>query len=87
MSVVISANQTSEELEQRIGESLKTLRLSRNIGQRVLAERAGVSVGADADLTQASGNDCPTLPMCQPFLAQGYKGFRWVNQNRQPGSI
>ncbi len=28
-----------------------------------------------------------TLPTCQPLRAQGYKGFRWVNQNRCAGSI
>lgn len=55
------ANQTSEELEQLIGESLKKLRLSRNIGQRVLAERAGVSLRALQSLENGEGSSLSTL--------------------------
>jgi transcriptional regulator with XRE-family HTH domain len=54
-------NSTSEELEQLIGGSLKTLRLSRNIGQRVLAERAGVSPRALQSLENGEGSSLSTL--------------------------
>lgn len=61
MSSVKSSNQTSGELEQLIGESLKRLRLSRNIGQRVLAERAGVSTRALQSLEYGEGSSLSTL--------------------------
>lgn len=57
----MSINQTSEELEQLIGGSLKKLRLSRNIGQRVLAERAGLSPRALQSLENGEGSSLSTL--------------------------
>ena len=54
-------NQTSNELEQLVGESLKRLRLSRNIGQRMLAERAGVSTRALQSLENGEGSSLGTL--------------------------
>lgn len=54
-------NQTSDELEQLIGDSLKKLRLSRNIGQRLLAERAGVSTRALQGLEISEGSSLGTL--------------------------
>ena len=52
---------TSEELEQQMGASLKKLRLSRNIEQRVLAERAGVSPRALQSLENGEGSSLSTL--------------------------
>jgi transcriptional regulator with XRE-family HTH domain len=57
----MSANQSSDELEQQIGASLKHLRLGRNIGQRVLAERAGVSTRALQSLENGEGSSLRTL--------------------------
>lgn len=54
-------NQTSGELEQFIGESLKKLRLSRNIGQSILAERAGVSPRTLQSLENGEGSSLGTL--------------------------
>ena len=36
--------QTQAELESALGDSLRALRLDRNIDQKTLAERAGISV-------------------------------------------
>ena len=57
----LSMNQTSDELEQFIGDSLKKLRLSRNIAQRLLAERAGVSTRALQGLENGEGSSLGTL--------------------------
>lgn len=54
-------NHTSKELEQLVGQSLKRLRLSRNIGQRVLSERAGVSTRALQSLENGEGSSLGTL--------------------------
>lgn len=52
---------TVEELEVELGENLKALRLSRNIDQRVLAERAGVSPRALQRLENGEGSSLNTL--------------------------
>ena len=46
---------TSNELEQRLGERLRELRLLKNIDQRTLAERAGVSLNAVKHLESGHG--------------------------------
>ena len=46
---------TSQELEQRLGERLRELRLLKNLDQRTLAERAGVSLNAVKHLEAGSG--------------------------------
>ena len=46
---------TSTELEQRLGERLRELRLLKNLDQRTLAERAGVSLNAVKHLEAGSG--------------------------------
>lgn len=53
--------QTTEELEGALGASLKALRLSRNIPQRVLAERAGVGITALKNLEGGLGASVATL--------------------------
>ena len=54
-------NRTSQALEHQMGDSLKKLRLSRNIEQRVLAERAGVSHRALQSLENGEGSSLSTL--------------------------
>lgn len=57
----MAANLTVEEMEISIGEKLKALRLSRNIEQITLAERAGVSVRALRNLESGQGSTLKTL--------------------------
>lgn len=56
-----TANLTPEELELDLGEKLKALRLSRNLDQKTLAERAGISVRALRNLEAGSGSTIKTL--------------------------
>lgn len=57
----MSASLTPDELEAGLGEKLKTLRLSKNLGQKTLAERAGVSVRALRSLENGEGSTVRTL--------------------------
>lgn len=54
-------NLTPEEMEIGLGEKLKALRLSRNLDQKTLAERAGVSVRALRSLESGQGSTIKTL--------------------------
>jgi transcriptional regulator with XRE-family HTH domain len=54
-------NSTPDEMEAALGEKLKTLRLSRNLDQKTLAERAGVSVRALRSLEGGQGSTLKTL--------------------------
>lgn len=54
-------NLTTEELETRLGEDLKRARLMKNIDQRVLAARAGVSARALQRLENGEGSSLSTL--------------------------
>lgn len=54
-------NLTTEEMEAGLGEKLRTLRLSRNLDQKTLAERAGVSVRALRSLESGQGSTIKTL--------------------------
>lgn len=54
-------NQTPEEMEVALGEKLKSLRLSRNLDQKTVAERAGVSVRALRNLEAGKGSTIKTL--------------------------
>lgn len=60
-SVMSMVNLTPDELEFELGERLRTLRLSRNIDQKTLAERAGVSVRALRSLESGHGSTLKTL--------------------------
>lgn len=55
------ANRTSAELEALVGESLKKLRLSRNIEQKEVAARAGVSLRTLQSLENGEGSSLNTL--------------------------
>lgn len=54
-------NLTTEELEAQLGEQLKALRLARNLDQKTLAERAGVSPRALRSLEAGHGSTLKTL--------------------------
>lgn len=52
---------TPDEMEVELGAKLKALRLSRNLDQRTLAERAGLSVRAVRRLESGHGSTLNTL--------------------------
>jgi len=54
-------NLTPEEMEVELGVKLKALRLSRNLDQKTLAGRAGVSVRALRSLESGQGSTLKTL--------------------------
>lgn len=54
-------NMTPGEMEAALGEKLKSLRLSRNLDQKTLAERAGLSVRALRSLEAGQGSTIKTL--------------------------
>ncbi len=54
-------SQTQSELEAALGSSLKALRLDRNVDQKTLAERAGISVRAVKNLEAGSGSSLKSL--------------------------
>lgn len=56
-----TVNLTPDEMEAGLGEKLKTLRLSRNLDQKTLAERAGISVRALRNLEGGQGSTIKTL--------------------------
>lgn len=53
--------QTQAELESALGENLRALRLDRNIDQKTLAERAGISVRAVKNLEGGLGSTLKSL--------------------------
>lgn len=57
----MSTLHTPDELEAALGGSLKTLRLSRNIDQKSLAERAGISLRALKNLENGQGSTLRSL--------------------------
>jgi transcriptional regulator with XRE-family HTH domain len=56
-----TVNLTPAEMEASLGEKLRALRLSRNLDQKTLAERAGVSVRALRSLEAGQGSTIKTL--------------------------
>ncbi|WP_063805084.1 helix-turn-helix transcriptional regulator [Burkholderia ubonensis] len=57
----MAANQTIDEMEADLGEKLKRLRLNKNLDQKTLAARAGVSVRALRNLESGAGSTVKTL--------------------------
>lgn len=55
------AEQTPDEMEAAVGEQLRALRVNRNIDQKTLAERAGVSLRALRNLEGGTGTTLRTL--------------------------
>lgn len=56
-----TVNLTPGEMEAALGEKLRALRLSRNLDQKTLAERAGLSVRALRSLESGQGSTVKTL--------------------------
>jgi len=54
-------NETPDEMEAALGERLKALRLARNLDQKSLAERAGISVRALRNLEGGQGSTLKSL--------------------------
>ncbi|HEX5372855.1 MAG TPA: helix-turn-helix transcriptional regulator [Aquabacterium sp.] len=54
-------DETTEEMMVAVGEQLRALRVSRNIDQKTLAERAGVSLRALRNLEGGQGSTLHTL--------------------------
>jgi len=54
-------SRTPAELALEVGESLRTLRLQRDIDQKTLAERAGISVRALKNLEGGAGSTLHSL--------------------------
>lgn len=59
--IMAKVNLTPGEMEAALGEKLKALRLSRNLDQKTLAERSGVSVRALRSLESGQGSTVKTL--------------------------
>lgn len=57
----MQASHTLAELEAALGEQVKKLRLSRNIDQATLAERAGISRRALQNLEAGAGSSIVSL--------------------------
>lgn len=57
----MKVSHTITELEVLLGENLQKLRLNRNIDQKTLAARAGISVRALQKLEAGSGTNLTTL--------------------------
>ncbi|MBM2885520.1 helix-turn-helix transcriptional regulator [Chromobacterium phragmitis] len=55
------SHQTVDEMEAELGERLKTLRIHRNLDQKTLAERAGISVRTLRNLEAGCGSSLRTL--------------------------
>ncbi|MFB2597767.1 helix-turn-helix transcriptional regulator [Herbiconiux sp. P17] len=52
---------TTEEAEGRLGERIRSLRLSKNLDQAAVAERAGVSLRTVKNLENGRGSSVATL--------------------------
>jgi transcriptional regulator with XRE-family HTH domain len=64
------AFKTPDELQVNLGERLRHLRLSRNIGQRAAAGKAGISEKALRNLESGNGSTVETL--LRTLKALGY---------------
>ena len=61
MEIFDSTAATTEELEDRLGARIRAVRLSRNLEQAAVAERAGVSVRTIKNLEAGHGSSTATL--------------------------
>jgi len=57
----MKTSKTPVELEADIGETLKALRLRKNLDQKTLAERAGISLSAVKNLERGAGSSLKSL--------------------------
>jgi transcriptional regulator with XRE-family HTH domain len=58
---MMSMDETPDDMLASVGEQLRALRVSRNIDQKTLAERAGVSLRALRNLEGGQGSTLHTL--------------------------
>jgi transcriptional regulator with XRE-family HTH domain len=58
---MVTVNMTHGEMENALGDKLRALRLSRNLDQKTLAERSGLSVRALRNLESGQGSTVKTL--------------------------
>lgn len=56
-----TVNQTPEEIEVALGENLRRLRINKNLEQKIVAERAGVSLRTLRNLESGNGSSLHTL--------------------------
>jgi transcriptional regulator with XRE-family HTH domain len=61
MMSMSALDETPDELAASVGEQLRALRVNRNIDQKTLAERAGVSLRALRNLESGEGSTLHTL--------------------------
>lgn len=71
----MQTNQTTAEMEATLGVNLRALRLERNIDQKTLAERAGISLRALKNLEGGAGSTLKSL--VSVLRALGREG--WLN--------
>ena len=64
-------NKTVDEMEADLGEKLKRMRLNKNLEQKTLAARAGVSVRALRNLESGAGSTVKTLLSIVGALGRG----------------
>ena len=63
------------ELETRVGESIKRLRIDRRLTQQELADQANVSIGAVKSLEHAKGTTLTTMVKVLHVL----RGDSWID--------
>jgi len=66
---------TTEEWEQEMGQQLRRIRLLKNVDQRILAERAGVSLNAVKNLEHGKGATLKSLVRVLRALGR----VEWLN--------
>ncbi|WP_291049395.1 helix-turn-helix transcriptional regulator [Herbiconiux sp.] len=74
---------TTEELEQRLGDRLRSLRLSKNLDQATVASRAGVSLRTVKNLEHGRGSSVSTLAAVVRALGR----LDWFEQLDPPVAV
>ncbi|WP_440711248.1 helix-turn-helix domain-containing protein [Herbiconiux sp. YIM B11900] len=74
---------TTEELEQRLGDRLRSLRLSKNLDQATVASRAGVSLRTVKNLEHGRGSSVATLAAVVRALGR----LDWFEQLEPPVAV
>jgi len=71
---------TVDEVEERLGQNIRALRLAQDVTQRELADRANVSLGAVKSLERGRGSTVTTLAKVARALGQQ----AWVDALEPP---
>lgn len=74
---------TPQELEERLGENIKTLRLQKNIDRRSLCAQAGISENALRNLEGGKGSTLKTLIR----IVKALEKVSWLNNIAPKTSI